>query len=84
MLMGFYQQGHPTLAAIVLATTQLGPLFQIAALLYMLVPMRAGRQAPGTGNLFRFLTHVRPWTLVEVFSLRIRSMHTLTLHLVLH
>jgi paraquat-inducible protein A len=67
--MGFYRQGHPLLAAIVLATTQLGPLFQIVTLLYMLVPMRAGRQAPGTGNLFRFLTHVRPWTLVEVFML---------------
>jgi len=67
--MAFYHQGHPTLAAIVLTTTQLGPLFQITTLLYMLVPMRAGRQAPGTGNLFRFLTHVRPWTLVEVFML---------------
>jgi paraquat-inducible protein A len=67
--LGLYRQGHPTLAAIVLATTQLAPLFQIATLLYMLVPMRAGRQAPGTGNLFRFLTHVRPWTLVEVFML---------------
>jgi paraquat-inducible protein A len=67
--LGFYRQGHPTLAAIVLITTQLGPLFQIAILLYVLVPMRSGRQAPGTGNLFRFLTHIRPWTLVEVFML---------------
>ena len=67
--LGFYRQGHPTLAAIVFATTILGPLFQIAILLYLLVPLRHGRQAPGTGNLFRFLTHVRPWTLVEVFML---------------
>ncbi len=67
--MGLYRQGHPTLAAIVLATTELAPLLQIATLLYMLVPLRAGRQAPGAGNLFRLLTHIRPWTLVEVFML---------------
>ena len=35
--LGFYRQGHPTLAAIVFATTILGPLFQIATLLYLLV-----------------------------------------------
>jgi paraquat-inducible protein A len=67
--LGFYRQGHPTLAAIVFVTTILGPLIQIAILLYLLVPLRNGRLAPGTGSAYRFLTHVRPWTLVEVFML---------------
>jgi paraquat-inducible protein A len=67
--LGFYRQGHPTLAAIVFTTTFFGPLFQITALLYLLVPLRGGRSAPAAGNVFRFLTHVRPWSLVEVFML---------------
>jgi paraquat-inducible protein A len=67
--LGFFRQGHPTLALIVFATTILGPLIQIVALLYLLLPMRTGRSAPAAGNVFRFLTHVRPWTLVEVFML---------------
>jgi paraquat-inducible protein A len=67
--LGFYRQGHATLAAIVFTTTILGPLFQISALLYLLVPLRGGRTAPAAGNVFRFLSHVRPWALVEVFML---------------
>jgi paraquat-inducible protein A len=67
--LGFYRQGHQALAAIVFTTTILGPLMQIAALLYLLVPLRRGRTAPAAGNVFRFLSHVRPWTLVEVFML---------------
>jgi paraquat-inducible protein A len=67
--LGFYRQGHPALAAIVFTTTFFGPLFQITALLYLLVPLRGGTYAPAAGNVFRFLTHVRPWTLVEVFML---------------
>ena len=67
--LGFYRQGHPTLAAIVFATTILGPLCQIACVLYLLLPLRSGRQAAATGGVFRFLTHIRPWALVEVFML---------------
>ena len=67
--LGFYRQGHPTLAAIVFTTTFVAPLFQIAALLYLLVPLRCGGRAPFAGSVFRFLTHVRPWALAEVFML---------------
>jgi paraquat-inducible protein A len=67
--LGFYRQGHPTLAVIVFTTTILGPLLQITTLLYLLLPMRSGRLAPAAGSVFRFLTHVRPWSLVEVFML---------------
>jgi paraquat-inducible protein A len=66
---GLYHQGHPTLAFIVFTTTVLAPLIQIAALLYLLVPLRSGRAAPAAMYVFRFLSHIRPWTLVEVFML---------------
>jgi paraquat-inducible protein A len=66
---GLYRQGHPTLAVLVFTTTIVGPLFQILALLYLLIPLERGRRAPAAGNVFRFLSHVRPWTLVEVFML---------------
>jgi paraquat-inducible protein A len=66
---GLYNQGYAPVAALVLVTTLLVPLFQISGLLYVLVPLRAGRRAPGQNELFRALTHVRPWAMSEVFML---------------
>jgi paraquat-inducible protein A len=66
---GLFRQGHPTLSIIVFTTTILTPFIQIAALLYLLVPLRKGRVAPAAMYIFRFLAHIRPWTLVEVFML---------------
>jgi len=45
------------------------PLFQISGLLYVLVPLRAHRRAPGQNELFRALTYLRPWAMSEVFML---------------
>jgi paraquat-inducible protein A len=67
--LGFYGQGHPTLACLVLVTTIVGPLTQIGSLLYLLIPIRLQRKAPGQNAVFRLLTHIRPWVLVEVFML---------------
>jgi len=66
---GLYAQGHATLAVLVFATTVLGPLLQIALLLYVLIPLRLQRQAPGQNSLFRLLSQIRRWTLIEVFML---------------
>jgi paraquat-inducible protein A len=66
---GLYNQGYAPVAALVLLTTLLVPLFQISGLLYVLVPLRAGRRAPGQNELFRALTHLRPWAMSEVFML---------------
>jgi paraquat-inducible protein A len=66
---GLYNQGYAPVAAIVLVTTLLVPLFQISGLLYVLVPLRSGRRAPGQNELFRALTHLRPWAMSEVFML---------------
>jgi paraquat-inducible protein A len=37
--------------------------------LYLLIPLRRKRQAPGQNTVFRLLAQVRPWTFVEVFML---------------
>jgi paraquat-inducible protein A len=67
--LGLYRQEHAGLAALVLITTVVGPLLQIAALLYLLIPLRRRRQAPGQNTVFRLLAQVRPWTFIEVFML---------------
>jgi paraquat-inducible protein A len=66
---GLYNQGYAPVAALVLMTTLLVPLFQISGLLYVLVPLRANRRAPGQNELFRALSHLRPWAMSEVFML---------------
>ena len=66
---GLYAQGHAALAWLVFITTVLGPLLQIAILLYVLIPLRRKRRAPGQNTVFRLLTQMRRWTFVEVFML---------------
>jgi len=66
---GLYAQGQAALAWLVFITTVLGPLLQIAILLYVLIPLRGKRQAPGQNTIFRVLTQIRRWTFVEVFML---------------
>jgi paraquat-inducible protein A len=67
--LGLYQQNHLWLAALVFVTTVAGPLLQIACLLYLLIPLRRKRQAPGQGTIFRMLNQLRRWTFIEVFML---------------
>ncbi len=64
-----YAQGYAPIAALVVVTTELIPLFQIAALLYVLIPLRAGRHARGEKTLWRAFSHLRPWAMTEVFML---------------
>ncbi len=66
---GFYHQGYSTLAALVFLTTVAAPLLQILALLYVLVPLRRRRAAYGRTAVIRLLSHVRPWSFMEVFML---------------
>lgn len=63
------EQGYTVIAAVVFFTTLLVPLTQSLALLYLLVPLRANRRAYGQNALFRLLTRIRPWGMVEVFIL---------------
>jgi len=67
--LGLYEQGYAPVAALVLVTTVLIPLFQIAALLYVLLPLRRNGRARGQNEVFRALTRLRPWAMSEVFML---------------
>jgi paraquat-inducible protein A len=66
---GLYRQGYMPVAALVLVTTVLIPLFQISTLLYVLISLRMKRPVPGRNELFRALTWMRPWAMSEVFLL---------------
>jgi paraquat-inducible protein A len=66
---GLYAQGDKMLAALVFLTTVIAPLLQIITLLYVLIPLWRRRRAPGQNEVFRVLTHVRPWSFMEVFML---------------
>jgi paraquat-inducible protein A len=68
---GIFEQGHVVLASLVFITTIVSPLLQIATLLYVLIPLRNKRRAPGQNVVFRTLTQIRPWTFIEVFMLGI-------------
>lgn len=67
--LGLYHQDYAPLAYLVFLTAVAAPGLQIAALLYLLVPLWRGREAAAQAWVFRMLVQVRPWTLVEVFIL---------------
>lgn len=56
-------------AAVVFFTTTLFPLTELLALLYVLLPLRAGSVPPGFRHVIRLLQWLRPWGMVEVFML---------------
>jgi paraquat-inducible protein A len=62
-------QDVPPLALIVLATTLLAPAVDLAAMLWLLVPLSSGRQPWKGRQVMRSLLAVRPWGMVEVFVL---------------
>ena len=66
---GLSVQGYDSLAALVFLTIVAAPLLQIVTLLYVLIPLRRDRRAPGQEAVLRVLTHVRPWSFIEVFML---------------
>jgi len=68
-VLGMHAQGFDSLAVLVLLTTVIGPLLQIVALLYVLIPLRRGRPAPGQRTVLRAFTQLRSWSFMEVFLL---------------
>jgi len=64
-----YDEGAWFMAGLVIFTTLLNPLIEMGAVCYVLLPLRAGRQAPGFDVVLRAMQAVRPWVMVEVFML---------------
>ena len=65
------QEGLPPVALLVLVTTLVFPVAQLAALLYLLMPGELARRPPGFRWLVVALQMLRPWSMVEVFMLGI-------------
>jgi paraquat-inducible protein A len=64
-----YEDGMWPLAALVLGVTIVVPLARLLAALYVLVPVRFNRLAPGTPVVFRAIESMHPWAMMEVFLL---------------
>ncbi len=64
-----YEDGMWPIAALVLTTTFVMPLLQMATMLYLLVPLRLGRIPFRFDVVFRLLKLVRPWGMTEVLIL---------------
>lgn len=62
-----FAQGVPEIGALVLATAVLAPMLQISLLLYVLLPVHAGRVPWQMARAFRLLRRVQPWSMMEVF-----------------
>ncbi|WP_455378656.1 paraquat-inducible protein A [Petrachloros mirabilis] len=66
-----WNDGREDVAALVGFTTMVTPAVQIGLMLYLLVPLRFNRLTSGTVPVLRFLGHVHPWSMMEVFLLGI-------------
>lgn len=66
-----WQQDMRLVAVMVFCSTVLFPLVEMAALLYLLFPMRRGVVPPAFNLVLRAIQLVRPWGMIEVFMLGI-------------
>jgi paraquat-inducible protein A len=66
-----WQEGMPVVASLVLLTTTIVPLMELAAVVWMVLPLRLGRRPPAFAQTFRLLQLTHPWAMVEVFILGI-------------
>ncbi|VVD75622.1 paraquat-inducible protein A [Pandoraea eparura] len=64
-----WQDHMHIVAAMVFCTTILFPLLELVALLYLLLPLRAGRVPRAFDAVLRLVQFVRPWGMTEVFML---------------
>ncbi|WP_179401849.1 paraquat-inducible protein A [Burkholderia guangdongensis] len=66
-----WQQDMGVVAVMVFCSTVLFPLVEMAALLYLLFPLRRGIVPPLFNPVLRMIQLVRPWGMIEVFMLGI-------------
>ncbi|RQR51780.1 PqiA/YebS family transporter subunit [Burkholderia sp. Bp9126] len=64
-----WSNGQPVVAVLVFCTTMLFSLLELAAWLYLLVPLRAGRVPRHFAPVLHGIQRLRPWSMVEVLML---------------
>jgi paraquat-inducible protein A len=66
-----YRQGKAEIAALVGLTIVAAPMVQLVLLLYVLIPLHAGRVPWQLPHAFRLLRHAQTWSMMEVFLIGI-------------
>ncbi|MGF6440822.1 paraquat-inducible protein A [Paraburkholderia youngii] len=64
-----YAEGMWPIAGLVIVTTLLMPALNIAAMIYLLLPLHLGRIPQRPEQALRVLRHVAPWAMIEVLVL---------------
>lgn len=64
-----YARDMPSVATLVLVTVIIAPALQLAAMLYMLVPLRLGFVPEDIHTAYRLAVFAQPWGMLEVFLL---------------
>jgi len=73
---GLYQDGFWELALLVLLFAIVFPLLKIMTWLALLLPVSLGRGSPRLRYLLRFVEHLHPWAMTEVFLLGVLVSYT--------
>lgn len=68
-LVALWNEDMQIVAIMVFCSTILFPLTELVALLYVLIPLRAGYVPPAFNRVLRAIQFVRPWGMIEVFML---------------
>lgn len=64
-----HADGLSGVAALLFVTLMAVPALEVAAVLYLLVPLAMGQVPPGVAPVSRAVAMIRPWGMVEVFML---------------
>ena len=64
-----FKRQFPVVALLMFITTILAPALEIAAMLYLLLPVRLGYLPPGFAWILRAVQEVKHWNMVEVLLL---------------
>ncbi|CAN7221391.1 paraquat-inducible protein A [Trinickia sp. LjRoot230] len=70
-LVALWNEDMQLVAVVVFCSTILFPLVELVALLYLLMPVRAGVVPPAFNLVLRAIQFVRPWGMIEVLMLGI-------------
>jgi paraquat-inducible protein A len=70
-IIGLYGEGMYFLAAAVSFTIVVVPVFMMAGLCYLLLPLRANLRLPGAERILRWILNLQPWNMVEIFMIGI-------------
>ena len=68
-ILELYHQGRPILAGLIAFTTVISPAVHLVLLIYVYLPLRFGRQAPGFSLALRTMQFIIPWSMLEIFLL---------------